>query len=71
MLDPVTIQLVISTVFILSGVLLTTYAVIAVCEVASDPERSVSVSGVLFVMACANSPIYAGVLILAALSGAI
>ena len=71
MLDPVTIQLVISTVFILSGVLLTSYAVIAVCEVASDPERSVSVSGVLFVLFCSNSPIYAGVLILAALNGSI
>ncbi len=70
-MDAVTIQLIVSTVFILSGVLLTSYAVIAVCEVASDPERSVSVSGVLFVMACANSPIYAGVLILAVLSGAI
>jgi len=70
-MDAVTIQLIISTVFILSGVLLTTYAVIALCEVASDPERTVSVSGVLFVMACANSPIYAGVLILAVLNGAI
>ena len=60
-----------STVFIFAGVLLTTYAVFSLRDVAIDPERSVSVSGVLFVLVCSNSPIYAGVLILAALNGSI
>lgn len=69
MFDPVTIQLTISTVFILSGILLTSYAVIALTTRESD--QPLSKIAAFLIMVTANSPIYAGVLILAVLNGAI
>jgi hypothetical protein len=68
-MDQVTIQLIVSTVFILAGVLFMSISASALLT--RDLSQPLSTSSVVFVLTLSAMPLFAGILVLAVLVGAV
>ena len=68
-MDQETIQLIVATVFILAGTLFMSIAASALLT--RDQSKPLSASGVVFIMTLASGPLFAGILVLAVLNGAV
>jgi len=68
-MDQATIQLIVSTVFILAGVLFMSIAASALLT--RDLSKPLSASSVVFILTLSAMPLFAGILVLAVLAGAV